>query len=169
MYRIARNAAALALAVAILPAPGRAGGPAQLGAETTGRIDVAMNAILSSSHAPGMSIAIARDGNTVYAGGYGFANLQTRAASTAATHYEIGSVTKQFTAAAILQLQERGKLAIADRLGRWVPEYPRAADVTLRELLQQTSGIPNFTETNHFVKRASTMAPSFDRILALIK
>jgi D-alanyl-D-alanine carboxypeptidase len=132
------------------------------------RVDVAVTKVMSAAHVPSIVAAVSRDGATVYSHAYGYASLTPRVPATVDTHYEIGSITKQFTATAILQLKEAGKLSLDDTLARWIPEYRRAAKVTVRELLQQTTGIPNFTAVKNFVKIASTRAPSFAAILALI-
>ncbi len=133
------------------------------------RAGTSVATIVTAAKIPGMSVAVARDGATIYTHAYGYANLASKTPATVETHYEIGSITKQFTATAILQLKEAGRLSLNDTLARWIPEYTRAAKVTVRELLQQTTGIPNYTEVNHFEKIAGTLKPSFAAILALIR
>ena len=72
-------------------------------------------------HIPGLSLAIARDGRVAKAQGYGFANLELRAHATKETVYEIGSNTKQFTAAAIMMLVEEGKVHLEDAITKYFP------------------------------------------------
>lgn len=87
---------------------------------------------------------------------YGFANLEWKTANTPDTKFRLGSVTKQFTAAAILILEERGKLSIDDPVKAHMPDAPAAWDkITIRHLLNHTSGIPNFTGFPDFGKTKS--------------
>ncbi len=127
--------------------------------------DQAAHMAIDDMHAPGVAIAVEIDGRIVVERGYGLRNLASGAPVTANTHFEIGSVSKQFTAAAVLQLSERHQLNLDDLLGKYVPEYSAGAAVTIRQLLYQTSGIPNFTEGNDFMEVASTQRPSLQAIL----
>jgi D-alanyl-D-alanine carboxypeptidase len=95
-------------------------------------------------HIPAVSLAIVRDGRVVKAQGYGFANLELKAPATKETVYEIGSNTKQFTAAAIMMLVEEGKVHLEDPVTKYFPEAPQAwRDITIQHLLTHTSGIQN--------------------------
>ncbi len=93
--------------------------------------------------APGVAVAIARDGEVVFSRGYGRANLEHDIALTADTVTESGSVAKQFTAAAVVLLAERGRLSLDDAIRKYLPEMPSAlADgITVRMLLNHTSGL----------------------------
>jgi CubicO group peptidase (beta-lactamase class C family) len=89
---------------------------------------------------------VARGGQVLFSKGYGSANLEWEIPNTPNTKFRLGSVTKQFTAASILLLEERGKLAVTDPVKKYLPDAPPAWDnITIYNLLTHTSGIPNFT------------------------
>jgi CubicO group peptidase (beta-lactamase class C family) len=93
------------------------------------------------------SVLVAKNDTVLFAESVGWANLEWKIANTPATKFRIGSITKQFTAAGILLLAERGKLSIDDPLGKFLPSAPEAwRPVTLRQLLSHTGGIPNFDD-----------------------
>ncbi|MHB8213618.1 MAG: serine hydrolase domain-containing protein [Vulcanimicrobiaceae bacterium] len=115
-------------------------------------LDEIVRTVMGESHINGLAMGVAEGGMTLYVHGYGFADRARRVRTTPATGFAIGSITKSFTAAAVLTLVARGDLALNDRLGTLVPMYRRGHDVTLRDVLQQTSGIPDYTHL-----------PSFDR------
>ena len=93
------------------------------------------------------SVLVARDGQVLYSKGYGSANLEWDVPNSPNTKFRLGSVTKQFTAASILLLEERGKLSVSDPVKKYMPDAPAAWDkITIFHLLTHTSGIPNFTE-----------------------
>lgn len=101
------------------------------------------------------SVLVARDGQVVFSKGAGLANLELDVVNTAQTKFRIGSVTKQFTAAAILLLQERGKLSVSDPVCKFLSSCPAGwKEITLRHLLSHTSGIPNFTDLDGYVENA---------------
>jgi CubicO group peptidase (beta-lactamase class C family) len=99
---------------------------------------------------PGAAVLVAQDGKVLLRKAYGLACLEHRVAATPATRYRIGSVTKQFTAAAVLRLHEAGKLSVEDRLSKFLPDYPRGGEVTLRHLLTHTSGVHSYTNKADF-------------------
>lgn len=95
---------------------------------------------------PGFSVAVARDGEVILARGYGLADVELDVAASPATVYRIGSLTKQFTAAAIMRLVEAGELALDDPITDFLPDYPtQGHTVTVRHLLNHTSGIVSYT------------------------
>ena len=104
--------------------------------------------------------------DTVLARGYGMADRASAARATPATRYHFGSVGKQFTAAAVLQLAERGRLALDDPITKYVPEYPEGAGRTLRHLLSMQSGIPNYTKDT-LVRRDTTLTDA--EVIAAIR
>lgn len=96
---------------------------------------------------PGASILVIRDAKAVLRKGYGLANLEIHEAATAATNYRLASVTKQFTAAAILLLVEEGRLHLDDRMREWLPSLPASTDpITIRELLTHTGGMIDYED-----------------------
>jgi CubicO group peptidase (beta-lactamase class C family) len=99
---------------------------------------------------PGAAVLVGRDGQIVFQGGYGFADVERKTPVTTETKFRIGSVTKQFTAAAILKLAEEGKLAVSDPLAKYFPGIPNAEKITLRHLLTHTSGLHSYTERPDF-------------------
>src|SRR5262245_41873330 len=109
------------------------------------RVDVLANKMLSGPVA-GISVAIARDGKVVFARGYGMANLDHSVAVTPETVFHIASISKNILAAVLLQLVDEGKLKLDDDMTKYVPEAPMQGHrVTVRQLLNHTSGIYSFT------------------------
>jgi len=98
--------------------------------------------------APGFSLAVWYKGQVIFANGYGYADMANKTLVTASTRFSVGSITKQFTAASILLLAEHGKLSLDDKLNRFLPEMPNADKITLRMLLNQTSGLHNYPLTS---------------------
>lgn len=132
------------------------------------RVDWIAADLLARRESAGFAIAIERDGVVRLAKGYGFANLEDGTRATDRTVFRIGSITKQFTAAAILLLAEEGKLSIDDPLAKYMPTFPRAREVTLRQLLTHTSGIKSFTGYSDFLKDQSPRALTNDQLIAYI-
>lgn len=109
-------------------------------------------------HVPGASVLVLRDGVAIVRRSYGHADLEHAIAATPATDYRLASVSKQFTAAAILLLAQDGKLGLDDRVRRWLPSLPVAADaVTIRHLLTHTGGLIDYED---LMPQASSAPPS---------
>jgi len=104
---------------------------------------------------PGMAFLAAKDGKVIYKGAKGMADMENNISISTSTKFRIGSITKQFTAVAILKLQEQGKLSIEDKLSKYLPDFPKADQVTLRHLLSHTSGIFNYTNAADFIDGVS--------------
>jgi CubicO group peptidase (beta-lactamase class C family) len=99
------------------------------------------------------TVLIARAGQVIFCKGYGMANLELDVPCSPQTKFRLGSITKQFTAMAILILQERGKLNVSDKIKKYLPDAPKAWDeITIHHLLTHTSGIPNVTSFPDFLK-----------------
>ena len=109
-------------------------------------VDALINQAIADHKVPGLSLAVMKGGSLVRAKGYGLANIETGTAVTPDTVFRIGSLTKQFTGAAIVLLQQDGKLSVDDKLSKFLPEVPRAGDITLRQMLNHTSGLGNYTD-----------------------
>jgi D-alanyl-D-alanine carboxypeptidase len=115
-------------------------------------IDDYISGQIQRLHIPGLSLAIIRDGRVIKAQGYGFANLELKTPARKGTAYEIGSNTKQFTAAAIMMLVEEGKVHLEDPITKYFPEAPEAwRGITIRHLLTHTSGIQNHVAVPHWL------------------
>ena len=100
---------------------------------------------------PAVVVKVIQGGHELKTAAYGFANLELNVPATTNSVFEIGSITKQFTASCILLLQQEGKLSIDDKLGRHVPNIPASwTNVTLRHLLSHTSGIKSYTGLDGF-------------------
>src|SRR6476646_2294498 len=117
---------------------------AQLTQETKDAIDKLANETLTKTGVPSASIAIVKDGQIVYVKAYGDARLEPKTPATPQMRYSIGSISKQFTAAAILLLQEQGKLSLDDKVAKFVPNLTRGNEVTIRQLLSHTSGYQDY-------------------------
>ena len=134
--------------------------PAVLAAQTTAahvdpsrgelitRIDSLVQGYLLTSPAASAAVAVVRGRDTIVMRGYGYADLQSKRLAGPTTMYEIGSITKQFTSAAIMRLADQGKIGLDDDLSKYLPHVPlHGQHVTIRELLNHTSGIHNYTSS----------------------
>jgi len=118
--------------------------PTKLSAGLRAKVDSVARQTLAETGVPSASIAIVQGGAIAYLQAYGDARLEPREPAVPTMRYSIGSISKQFTAAAILLLAEQGKLSLDDPVSRFVPDLTRGNEVTIRELLSHTSGYQDF-------------------------
>jgi D-alanyl-D-alanine carboxypeptidase len=130
------------------------------------KIDAAARKTLADSGVPSASIAVVQGGSIAYLQAYGDGSMEPRKPAGPAMRYSIGSISKQFTAAAILLLAEDGKLSLDDPVSRFVPNLTRGNDVTIRELLSHTSGYQDYWPQDYIMP--SMLQPvTADKILDL--
>jgi CubicO group peptidase (beta-lactamase class C family) len=136
----------LLLAVAVLSSASRARqsqGAASKNLEA--KLDAYVKPLLEMKAFNG-AILIAQKGKVLLSKGYGMANYELDVPNTPQTKFHLASISKPFTAAAILLLQERGQLNVRDRLNKYLPDYPNGDRITLHQLLTHTSGIPDVNQ-----------------------
>lgn len=133
-----------AVLVAIVFLPSTAQVQPTLPPELRQKIDHAANDVLTATGVPSASIAIVKDGQIAYLQAYGNGQLDPATPARPEMRYSIGSISKQFTAAAILLLQEQGKLSLDDKVAKFVPSLTRANEVSIRQLLSHTSGYQDY-------------------------
>jgi CubicO group peptidase (beta-lactamase class C family) len=138
------------LLVLLAPVAGRAQSQAvdTISTDLRSQVDRIATQVLQATGVPSASVAIVQHGKLVYTHAYGFARLAGDSApalpATPEMRYSIGSISKQFTAAAILMLQQDGKLSLDDPVGKYIPGLTRGNEVTIREILSHTSGYQDF-------------------------
>jgi D-alanyl-D-alanine carboxypeptidase len=130
------------LTTVILPTTAQA--QSTLSPELRQKIDHAAGDVLTKTGVPSASVAVVKDGQIAYLQAYGDARLDPRTLARPEMRYSIGSISKQFTATAILLLQEQGKLSLDDKVAKFVPDLTRADEVTIRQLLSHTSGYQDY-------------------------
>src|SRR5688572_25891847 len=123
-------------------------------------IDAGVRAVLESTGAPSASIAVVRGGQIVYENAYGTGRIDPQTPAGPDMRYAIGSVSKQFTAAAILLLQEDGLLSLDDRVVKYFPQLTRAGDISIRQLLSMTSGYQDYWPQDYVFMDMQRPAPA---------
>lgn len=137
-------------------------------AEAARRIEAAIGQVVARPEAAGLSVAVARGDKIVFERDAGLADIDSKRPADAATEFRIGSVTKQFTAAAIMKLVEQGKLGLDDPLAKYVPDFDTGGRaVTIRQMLNHASGIPNYTNPD-FIKIAGKPDLTREDVLKLV-
>jgi D-alanyl-D-alanine carboxypeptidase len=118
--------------------------PAPISAALREKIDAITKQALTDTGVPSASIAIVQAGAITYLQAYGDGRIEPHTPALSSMRYSIGSISKQFTAAAVLLLAEQGKLSLDDPVSRFVPNLTRGTEVTIRELLSHTSGYQDY-------------------------
>jgi CubicO group peptidase (beta-lactamase class C family) len=137
-------------------------------AQDTARMEQVIQTFVQNKTFMG-AVLVARGSELVFSKAYGSANLELEVPNTPATKFRIGSITKQFTAASILLLEERGKLSTADPITKHMPDAPAAwAPITIHHLLTHTSGIPNFTSLKEYAGLRGT-STTVDKTIAVFR
>jgi CubicO group peptidase (beta-lactamase class C family) len=134
----------LAIALTLAGCGGSSAPPPQQ-ASLGSTVDGVAQAAMQQQGMPGMTVALAKNGTMLYTQGYGVSDLTTRQAMQPGVIFEIGSITKQFTAALIMKLQEQGRLHVDDSIATYLPGYNFPPAITLRMMLTHTSGLADFT------------------------
>lgn len=145
-----------ALVLALVAAPVAAAQQAttaldSLPAPLSTKVRAAIVDVMHRTNVPSASVGIVRNGRPVYVAAFGEARLSPPMAAKPDMHYAIGSISKQFTVAAALLLQQEGKLSIDDPVSKWLPELTRANEVTLRNLMTQTSGYEDYAPQDYTI------------------
>ena len=112
----------------------------------------ALFAAIEGKQLPGAAVLAVRDGKLIHRAAYGLANVELGVPNRPETIFRIASLSKQFTAVAILQLVERGQLSLDDRLARFYPDFPDAGKITIYHLLTHTAGVPDFISFDEALK-----------------
>jgi CubicO group peptidase (beta-lactamase class C family) len=115
------------------------------------KLDEQISSALKKVGAPSVSVAVVSANKLIYAKAFGSADLEAHRAADASTRYAVGSVSKQFTVAALLMLQEQGKLSLDDKVSKYFPKLTRANEITIRQLLSHTSGYEDYAPQDYLI------------------
>ncbi len=145
----------------VLPPAGPDANTGGLSGQVGPRLKAALNQQRNSRGIPGMTAAVIFPDGSMWAAGSGYAKLPGRSAANN-TPFVVGSITKTFVASAVMQLAEEGELTLDDPLSDFLPDYPRASEITLRQLLSHTAGVFNYFEHPSYNKKVfQTMKTHF--------
>ena len=114
-------------------------------------LDRIISLALKQSGAPSVSVSVVRDGKIGYTKAFGMAGIAAGRGADANTRYAVGSISKEFTAAAILMLAEQGKLSLDDKVAKYFPDLTRANEVTIRQLLSHTAGYEDYAPQDYII------------------
>jgi len=150
------------------PMPALAGAPpSATSEERLAKMDAVMAEGIAAGAIAGGVVGVMRDGKVVLVKAYGAADLEDGQPVKPDTIFRIGSITKQFTSAMLLMLVERGQLSLSDPIAKYLPEIPRSDGITVRHLLDHTSGIHSYTDRT-FVETRATRYHTTDDMVAYI-
>lgn len=144
MQNLVRRIAAFIFVASILTSTLIAQTQSALAPELQKKVDEAAAQVLAKTGVPSASVAVVKDGHIAYVHAYGEAILEPKTPARPEMRYSIGSISKQFTAVAVLLLQEQGKLSLDDKVAKYFLELTRANEVTIRQLLSHTSGYQDY-------------------------
>lgn len=160
--------AALAVPPGFVNAGHADAGPVSLPPATIEAIDRVLGEVVESGQAAGLAVGVSVNGSSAFVRGYGIADLEHDVPVTGRTAFRIGSITKQFTASGILLLAEEGKVSVDDPLSEYLPDFPRAGEVTVRQLLNHTSGIRSYTAVGDFRRTLGRRTMTTDQMVDYI-
>lgn len=135
---------------------------------TTEKLDSLLK-VENTKHGFNGTVLVAQNGKIILEKGYGFKNKKENLLNTANTIYQIGSITKQFTSAIILQLVAAKKMTLQDKLSKYIQGYPGGDSITVEHLLTHTSGVYNYTNDGDFMRDRSEHPIARDSLLALFE
>ena len=139
-----------------------------LAQDATSKIDTLINAYAKLNRFNGSAL-VAKNGTILLSKGYGYRNAADKVLNDEHTVFQLGSITKQFTSAVILKLQQEKKLSVSDKLSKYFPGYPKGDSITIQQLLTHTSGIYNYTNDQNFMANEITRPAGREKIMALFK
>jgi D-alanyl-D-alanine carboxypeptidase len=167
MSRYARVAVASGCVLALLLLTGC--GSSSAARRNVAGVDQLMLEEMERQNVPGMVVLVQRGERIEHAQAYGIAESRTRRPMSTATVFQLGSIGKQFTAAAILKLQEQGRLQLSDSLRRHVPEAPESwSGITLEHLVRQTSGIREYFTIEEWQRLSSELDRPAAELISII-
>jgi CubicO group peptidase (beta-lactamase class C family) len=141
----------LAAAIAAAPPAARAQGIDSLPPDVAAKVAAAVQKVIADTKVPSASVGIVMNGRIAYVRAFGMAKLKPPVPARESMHYAIGSISKQFTVAAVMLLQQEGKLSIDDPVSKWLPELTRSNEVTLRNLMSHTSGYEDYAPQDYTI------------------
>lgn len=139
-------------------------------AELQSKVDAIAADYLKRPGAAGLSIGVARGGQVIIAKGYGLADVEFDVPADTQTMFRIGSITKQFTAAAIMKMVEQDRIELEDDISKFLPDFPlQGRKVTVTQLLNHTSGIKSYTDLGEEWEKVTPLELTHEQMLALVK